>query len=275
MSIVSAFLVPGSPLPLLCPEAAPWQVFRQAMARAGDALRASRPDAVLVYSTQWFAVLDGLWLTRPRSVDTHVDENWHEFGAMAYDLHADVDLAQACIDACNARETRSRGVNYEGFPLDSGTIAATSAMGIGGPQLPLVVAANNLYYDYAKTQTLGAIAAEAGAAAGKRVAVVGVGGLSGSVFTTEITPQQDRIRTPEDDARNRHLLQLLEAGDLDALQAYIPGYAKEARAEMGLKHLAWLLGAMGTRYQGAQTHHYGALYGAGAAVVEFQLGAAL
>ncbi|HCN73748.1 MAG TPA: tRNA U-34 5-methylaminomethyl-2-thiouridine biosynthesis protein, partial [Pusillimonas sp.] len=95
MTVVSAFLVPGNPLPCLKPDSLVWGRLAGAMQRAGRALSASRPDAVLVYSTQWFAVLDQQWLTRTRSQGVHVDENWYEYGEMPYDIHADVELAYA------------------------------------------------------------------------------------------------------------------------------------------------------------------------------------
>jgi len=74
-TVACAFLVPGSPLPQLKPDVAPWGRLRTALEQAGQTLRDTRPDCVLVYSTQWMAVLDQLWITRPRSTGIHVDEN--------------------------------------------------------------------------------------------------------------------------------------------------------------------------------------------------------
>ncbi len=74
MPLVSAFLVPGSPLPKLKPEIPTLGRLATAMQTAGRALAASRPEAVLVYSTQWIAVLDQLWLTRHHNAGVHVDE---------------------------------------------------------------------------------------------------------------------------------------------------------------------------------------------------------
>ncbi|MCD1648639.1 tRNA U-34 5-methylaminomethyl-2-thiouridine biosynthesis protein [Marinobacter adhaerens] len=271
MTIVSAFLVPGSPLPQLRPDAPNWQQFQTAMTQAGEALKASRPDVVLIYSTQWFAVLDEIWLTRRRSKDTHVDENWHEFGELPYDLYSDVTLANACIEACRGQGVHARGADYEGFPIDTGTIVATTALGIGTEGLPVVVASNNLYDDAEATEKLAAIAVSCAAEQDKRVAVVGVGGLSGSVFTTHLEPEDDRIVNSEEDAWNRKVLALIEAGDTASLREVLPAYAKEARADMGFKHMHWLLGALGGRFQGASVLHYGPIYGSGAAVIEFQV----
>jgi 2-aminophenol/2-amino-5-chlorophenol 1,6-dioxygenase alpha subunit len=271
MPVVAAFLVPGSPLPVLKPETIAWGRLAAAMQRAGRALEAARPDAVLVYSTQWLAVLDQQWLTRKRSTGVHVDENWYEFGDLPFDVFADTELAHACVAASPRIGVHARGVNYDGFPIDTGTIAACTLLGIGGAQRPLVVASNNLYHSAEVTERLGAMAAACADEQGKRVAVVGVGGLSGSLFRTEIDPRSDRIARPEDDKWNQRVLQLIESGDVGQLRRVLPDFAREARAEMGAKHLHWVLGALKGRYVGARVHGYGPVYGSGAAVVEFTL----
>jgi 2-aminophenol/2-amino-5-chlorophenol 1,6-dioxygenase alpha subunit len=271
MPIVSAFLVPGSPLPQLKPEVLAWGRLADAARRAGRALEASRPDVVLVYSTQWFAVLDQQWLTRRRSTGVHVDENWYEFGELPYDLHADIELAHACVAGSPRIGAHARGINYDAFPLDTGTITACSLLGMGTTSRPLVVASNNLYHDAQLTERLGALAASCADEQGKRAAVVGVGGLSGSVFRTEIDPRADRICSAEDDKWNQRVLRLIESGDVGQLRSVIPEFAKEARADMGFKHFHWLLGALKGRFAGARVHGYGPVYGSGAAVVELIL----
>ncbi|MFR0713602.1 tRNA U-34 5-methylaminomethyl-2-thiouridine biosynthesis protein [Enterobacterales bacterium BD_CKDN230030183-1A_HGKHYDSX7] len=268
MTIVSAFLVPGSPLPHLRSDVESWNKFKLAMENVGQALRASKPDVVLIYSTQWFAVLDEIWLTRKRSTDVHVDENWHEFGELPYDIHSDVELANACIDACRSAGVNARGADYESFPIDTGTIVACNALRIGTPDLPVVVASNNLYDDPAATRKLAGLAVSRLSEKGKRVAIVGVGGLSGSVFTTTIEPSDDHIVKETEDEWNLKVLNLIQEGSNGELLEVLKTYAKEARVEMGFKHFHWLLGALGEHFKGANVHHYGAIYGSGAAVVE-------
>ena len=269
MSIVSAFLVPGSPLPQLRPDVAPWGRLRRALAHAGKSLAASKPDCVLVYSTQWFAVLDQLWITRARSTGLHVDENWHEFGEQPFDIYSDSALAQRCVQACNDAGIKTRGVDYDQFPIDTGTITATTLMNFGSSALPVVIAANNLYHSAEQTEQLGAIAAAA--LQDKRVAVVGIGGLSNSMFRENIDLQEDHILSEADDTWNRRVLALMESGDVQALRASLPDYAKEAHPDMGLKQFHWLLGAMGGNFKQAIVHEYAPLYGSGGAVVEFKL----
>ena len=271
MPVVSAFLVPGTPLPRLKPEIPAWGRLAAAMARAGRALQASRPDAVLLYSTQWFAVLDQQWLTRKRSTGVHVDENWYEFGDLPFDLQADSELALACVAGSPRVGVKARGINYDAFPIDTGTIVAADGLGIGTAERPLVVASNNLYHDGAVTEKLAAMAVACADEQGKRVAVIGVGGLSGSLFRTAIDPRADRIASPDDDRWNQRLLQMLESADVSQLRRTLPEYAQAARADMGMKHLHWILGALKGRFLGARVHGYGPSWGSGAAVVEFNL----
>ncbi len=270
MAVVSAFLVHGSPLPWLRPDNPPWRGLDAAYRVAAAALAASKPDVIAIYSTQWFAVLDELWQTRKRIAGLHVDENWHEFGDLPFDIATDVKLANAAIAATSAFGVRSKGVDYDGFPIDTGTIVANNYLNPTG-RLPLVIAANNLYHDFATTAKLGATLADCAARLGRRVALVGVGGLSGTIFREEIDIATDHIAADDDDAWNRRMLKVLAGGDLKKITRVCPVYASETRADMGFKHLAWVLGGIGERLRGAKVHGYGPVWGSGAAVVEFAL----
>ena len=63
----------------------------------------------------------------------------------------------------------------------------------------------------------------------------------------------------------------MERGDVTTLQSECPNYAKEAKVDMGFKHFAFILGALGGKFASATVHGYGPLYGSGGAVVEFKL----
>lgn len=268
MPLVSAFLVHGHPLPYLRPDNPPWRELDAAYRAAGAALAASKPDAIAVYSTQWIAVLDELWQARPRSRGVHVDENWHEFGDLPFDLRADVELTNAIIAATPAFGVRSKPVDYDAFPVDTGTIIANGYLNPGGT-LPLVIAANNVYHDWQTTKQLAAATVACANALGRRLALIGVGGLSGTIFRQEIDLATDHIASKADDEWNLRMLGLITAGDAKAVEQACPTYAQEARVDMGFKHLAWLFGGLGERYAAATVHGYGPVYGSGAAVIEF------
>lgn len=269
MPVVSAFLTAGSPLPLLRPDNPPWAPIHAAYQAAGKALAASKPDVIALYSTQWIAVLDALWQTRPNSAGMHVDENWHEFGDLHYDIKADLELSAAVIESTPAFGVRSKPVDYDAFPVDTGTIVANHYL--NQSNIPLVIAANNLYHDWEITGKLAESVVTEADKLGRRVAFVGVGGLSGTIFREEIDIATDHIASPEDDQWNQKMLGLLEQGDMDAIRATAPEYAGAARVDMGFKHLAWILAGLGGSFKDATVHGYGPSYGSGAAVVEFNL----
>ena len=95
-----------------------------------------------------------LWQTRPRSKGVHVDENWHEFGDLPFDIAADVELTEAAMPRTAEFGVRSKGVNYDAFPVDTGTIVANDFLNPGG-KLPLVMTSNNIYHDWDTTMKLG------------------------------------------------------------------------------------------------------------------------
>ena len=96
---------------------------------------------------------------------------------------------------------------------------------------------------------------------------VGGGGLSGSFSRHGIDIAEDHIATEAEDRWNRRVLDLIIAGDIGALQELWPEYAKQARVDMGFKHVFLLLGALGNSYSAANLLAYGPLDGTGAAVI--------
>jgi len=271
MSVVAAFIVPGNPLPYLRPENPPWSGIATACRAAGRALAAARPDTLLVYSTQWMAVLDELWQMRRSLHDIHVDQNWYEYGDLEYEMTCDTELAAACIEGSKEIGISSKGVDYDKFPIDTGTIVANAFLNPGS-RIPLTIGANNLYHSFDDTMRLSAMAVDKARRLNRRVALIGVGGLSGSIFRQEIDIATDGIATASDDEWNRKMLARIEAGGSAAeLGAFAQDYAKAAKADMGFKHFAWVLGGLGGRVMGARVLAYGATYGSGAAVIEFRV----
>lgn len=270
MTIVSAFMIPTSPLPYVQRDNPPWGRLADAMEEAGRRLEASKPDSIVIYSTTWNAVLDQLWQTRPHISGLLVDQNWHEFGELPYDIHIDVELAEAAIDGANAKGIKSKPVDYDEFPIDTGTIIASNFLNPGNKR-PLMIASNNLYHDWDKTEVLGGVSAAAADKLGKRVAVVVAGGLSGSFERHTIDIREDKIADAGEDAWNKKILSLIEQGDPEALLAQCPAYAKEAKVNMGFKPLAFVKGALGDRFAGGEVLAYEPVYGAGAGVIEFSV----
>lgn len=264
--VVAAYMLPASPLLLLKRDEPRYAELAKAAERVAKELEDLAPDVLVIYSTRWYAVLDQLWQGRNRMTGLHVDENWHELGEMRYDMTTDVSMARACVRGARQLGVASKLVDYEGFPLDSATVAAHALVNPRG-LMPTVVVANNLYHDFERTRMLGGIVAEEAEKQGKRVAVLVLGGLSGSEFR-EVRPfSEDAIASALDDEWNRRVLKLIEERDIDALLRELPMFLAQARGDMGFKHLAFALGALGGRLGLAKVYAYGPQYGSGAAVV--------
>jgi 2-aminophenol/2-amino-5-chlorophenol 1,6-dioxygenase alpha subunit len=267
MTIVAAFLFPGLPHPMVRPDVAPWGRLAVAAKSAAAALDAHAPDTIAIYSTQWIAVLDQLWQTRPHLAGLHVDDNWYDWGDLPFDIDIDVAVAESCIASSAAIGVRSRPVDYDGFPIDTGTIVAQHFLNPGKTR-PLVVTSNNVYHDWALTERLGGLVRDAAEKSGKKIAVIGVGGLSARMFRSPIDPAADRFADPADDAANHAILDTLAAGDAGALRAEAGRIGAERPVDSGLKHLAFLTGAVGGGFSGAKLYGYEPVYGTGAAVAE-------
>jgi 2-aminophenol/2-amino-5-chlorophenol 1,6-dioxygenase alpha subunit len=137
-------------------------------------------------------VLDQLWQSRARVSSLHVDGNWYELGDLPFDFAIDSELAAACIAVTPRIGVRSKGVDYDGLPLDSEPLVASELLDPEG-RLRLLLASNNLSHDWSCTEALSRLVADAAARLGLRYAVVGVGGLSSGVFRTELPFDEDQI----------------------------------------------------------------------------------
>ncbi len=269
MTIVSAFLVTGSPLHLLQPDNPAYRKMVEGFRRAAAAIEASRPDSILIYSTEWMAVLDQLWQTRPAIKGLHVDENWHELGDIPFDITVDTELTYACISATSQIGIRSKEVNYDGFPIDTGTLVATALLNLQR-NVPFVLTSNNLYHSPEQTAQLGKLAVQKAHDLNKRVCVLGVGGLSGTLFRETIDLTKDHIASREDDRLNREMMAMIESADVRGCKENLPNYAKNAKVDMGGKHFHWVMGALDWQWNRGVVHGYGSAYGSGTAVIEFQ-----
>jgi 2-aminophenol/2-amino-5-chlorophenol 1,6-dioxygenase alpha subunit len=232
MAIVSAFLVPSVSGP----------GFEAGFQAASDALIRSEPDVLLVFASGWQTDGDQQWL----AVDP------------AQRLKVDGELAEACIAG-----TRAIGIEsaLAGQLVEAGV---SDALRFNRAGLPVVVAANNLGHDFNATERLGGLAGAVAERLKRRVAVIGIGGLSANTDGTDPLPA-------EDDQWNRTMLALISQGDIYQIRCEMREPATQARADSGFKHFAWVLGALGGVFTGATLHAYGGFGTGGGAVLEFEL----
>jgi 2-aminophenol/2-amino-5-chlorophenol 1,6-dioxygenase subunit alpha len=266
--IVKGYIMPGLPHVMLPTESASRSELRNACRVAGANAQEARSDVLIVFSTQWVSVLGHLVQARANPTGLHVDENWYDLGNLPYNFRTDLEVARRTIDLGTAAGLQVRPVDYEGFPVDTGTLVALNFLNPKS-EIPVVCISCNIYSGREEELKLGQATADAVRALGRRAVVVASTGLSGHYFTREITDEEDRIVNQEDDAANRKLLDLMAAGKgVDAMDM-VPEYAAKTGADMQFKSYYWLMGAIGADRVKGKVLGYGSIWGSGAAVVEF------
>jgi len=269
-TIQRAYLVPGLPHLIANQAVASWETLRQALRQAGERVRELRPEVLVLYSTQWISVLGHSFQTNPNPKGLHVDENWYEMGDFPFDLRVDTALGTRAAEIASSFGLATKTVNYQGFPLDTGTLVALHFLDPDNA-VPVAIVSCNIYAGQADSLTLGRALRQAIEESGKRAIVVACTALSARFFTEEIEPHTDRISRAEDDGWNRRVLDLIAQGKNAEVLTISSEYARAAGADMGFKAFAWLMGVLGTPAAPGNVLAYGPIWGTGAAVVEYAL----
>jgi 2-aminophenol/2-amino-5-chlorophenol 1,6-dioxygenase alpha subunit len=265
-TLKAACLVPGLPH-LLKPSLSPsYRALATAAEALGDQLERQGVERVIYYSTQWISVLGHLYQAKADLKGLHVDENWYELLDLPFAFQVDQPFAQRLAAAGTAAGYQTKLVDYEGFPVDTGTIVADRLLNKGRFRTNMVSCC--VYSDYADTVKLASTVRETLAGDATPTALVTVSMLSGRFFTTDIDHREDHVSDAADDQWNQRVLDRLKAGKWDEVEKLLPEYARACKVDMGLKALAFLKG-MGALRAGAKVHAYGGVHGTGAAVIEF------
>jgi reactive intermediate/imine deaminase len=272
MSVVKAFIVPGIPHPLLCPEKnAGWQQLRDGFETLGQELIDSGAELIVLYSTMWPSILGHQIQARPEPTWVHVDELFHDLGSIPYSFKMDVDYAKAYQKTATERGLLARTVDYHGFPIDTGSVTALKLL-TPNNEIPACIVSSNIYSDRAETMVLGKAALDAALATGKKIAVGVVMTLSNRLFTTDIAPEDDHIHSPKDEEWNQKLLQFIGEGRIEDLSQLSREIHRQIRIKkvVNFKPFWWLSAVTGqsNAFDG-KVHAYAALYGTGGAVCSF------
>jgi 2-aminophenol/2-amino-5-chlorophenol 1,6-dioxygenase subunit alpha len=266
--IEKAYLVPG--LPHLVFGDSGWAPLKEAYAKAGEQVKALKPDVLVVYSAQWISVLGHSFQADPNPKGLHVDENWYDMGEFPFSFKTDVDLTNKAEEMARGKGLATKLVNYQGFPIDTGTLVALKYFNPDN-SIPVMIVSSNIYCGQEDSKKLGEAVGEAIKQSGKRAVLINCSSLSHRFFTTDINPAEDKIAKPEDDQWNLKVLDLMKQGKNGEVFDLGPEYAKAANPEMAFKGFYWMMGAMGTPSTPAEVLAYGPVWGTGAAVVQYSL----
>ena len=158
--IVKGYIMPGMPHVMLPTESASRSELRNACRVAGANAQEARPDVLIVFSTQWVSVLGHLVQARANPTGLHVDENWYDLGNLPYNFRTDLEVARRTIDLGTAAGLQVRPVDYEGFPVDTGTLVALNFLNPKS-EIPVVCISCNIYSGREEELKLGQATADA------------------------------------------------------------------------------------------------------------------
>ena len=263
--------VPPHPHPLLCPEANEgYGRLRAAYDQCRKRIEESDADLIIVYSTTWPSIIGHQFQANPNSEWVHVDDDFHYLGSMPYSFTMDADFAAACVEKAESRGLQARTVNYDAFPIDTGSITALSLLNPDN-RLPATIVSSNMYANRSETIVLGKAIRDALNEGGRKAVIVVVSSLSNRMFTEPIDPSEDRIHSQKDDDWNMKILEFFQDGrleDLSQLSREIHGQIRVQKV-VAYKPAWWLAATMGqhNNYSG-EVLAYEALHGSGGAVIQ-------
>ncbi len=265
--IVGVALVPGLPHLLAKQPAPSWERLASAAREVGAEMREAGAEALMLMSTQWFTVLGHNFQARPRLRGSYVDENWYayDYGTFDFDFETQPELTGAWAAEAGGDGFQTHLTDYEGFPIDTGTLVARELL---DPEhrLPVTMVSCNLYAEAGDMERLGHAGARAVAGFDGRVGCVAVSGLSGGWTNRWIEPTEDKISSPVHDEWNQRILGWLADGDAEQVMAERERYSAACDVDAQLRALPMIEGWAGGLDK-ADVRSYGPVWGTGAAVV--------
>ncbi|MCB0350861.1 MAG: hypothetical protein KDD40_06440 [Bdellovibrionales bacterium] len=273
--IVKGYILPGLPHILMCPEKnAGWMKVRKAFDEVCTEVQNSGADLLVIYSTYWASILGHQIQANPEPQWIHVDDQFHDLGSIPYKFKIDTDFAEVLKSKCEERGLHARTINYEGFPIDTGSVVALKLINPDN-KIPAVIVSSNIYSDRAESIVYGKAVADALKETGKKAVAIAISSLSNRLFTTEIDPQQDKIHSLKDQEWNDKFLELLSEGRLEDCSQLSRQFHREARVKKvtNFKPFWWLAAVMGqTNAYAGDIKAYAPMLGTGAAVISLTPG---
>ena len=268
--IVESFVVPVHPHTVLAPEQNEgWNRLRQAYDEAAKIITDSGADLLIIYSTTWPSIIGHQLISDPNPEWVMVDHDFHELGSINYSFNIDAEFAELWNAENKTRGLQSRCVNYQGFPIDVGSVVALTLLNSDN-KIPAVIVSSNVYADRSETTVLAKACRDIVKKTGRKAVAITAMSLSNRMFTEHIDPKDDKIHSLKDDEWNRKILEFLGEGRLEDVGQLSRTIQQQIRVQkvVNFKPM-WWLSAMNENRNNLTGNvlAYEAVHGAGCAVV--------
>ena len=268
--IVESFVVPVHPHTVLAPEQNEgWNRLRQAYDDAAKIITDSGADLLIIYSTTWPSIIGHQLISDPNPQWVMVDHDFHDLGSINYSFNIDAEFAELWNAENKSRGLQSRCVNYQGFPIDVGSVVALTLLNPDN-KIPAVIVSSNVYADRSETTVLAKACRDIVKKTGRKAVAITAMSLSNRMFTEHIDPKDDKIHSLKDDEWNRKILEFLGEGRLEDVGQLSRTIQQQIRVQkvVNFKPM-WWLSAMNENRNNltGKVLAYEAVHGAGCAVV--------
>jgi aromatic ring-opening dioxygenase catalytic subunit (LigB family) len=255
--LLASVVTPHSPK-LIGPDVPDYAAGILAGAQAlGTAMRALRPDLLVVQSSHWATPF--LWFVSAQARHRGIcrDPDASRVLELAYDRPGDPLFARTLIDL--GRE--------DGLPIapgterewDYGSAVPLQTLDPDG-SLPVVLLSTCLNSTLDEGLRIGALIRRTAEATARRVVFVASTAFAARMVRgPQLWPPEAAV------AADRHLLKLIADGEIGAAKTALPAYAEASNVEMGARPLATFLGCLdeGLEYRGERFGEYGPIGGSG------------
>lgn len=271
MSILKSYLVPGLPHLLLKPEKKEeWKKIRKALDKVKSEIEELQPDVLIIYSSYWASIIGHQIQAKEHIKWTLVDEEWHSLGSIPYEIKSDVSFAQKLSENGKSRGLLTKLTNYEGFPIDTGTVVVNSILNPNN-KFKTCIVSSNIYSDRTETQVLGKAVRDTIEQTGKKAVVLVISSLSNRYRLEKMDDAPDKISSLKDNEWNLKMLEFLSQGRLEEVSQLSRQFHKEARVTkkvVNFKPFWWWAAVAGqnNNFKG-EVYDYQPIHGTGAAVV--------
>lgn len=270
--ILKGFLVPGLPHILLCPEKkTEWEKLKNGFDKIREEIESLNPDLLLIYSSYWPSVIGHQIQARENIEWTLVDEEWHELGSIPYTMKMDQKFSKTYNSNCRERGLHSRLIDYEGFPVDTGSVVAMKLLNPEN-KFKASIVSSNVYADRAETVILGKAALDSLKEQNKTAVAIVISSLSNRYQLTPIDySAPEKISSKKDEEWNAKFIEFLKAGRLEDVSQLSRQFHQEARVTkkvVSFKPFWWFSSVMGqtNNFQG-EIYEYQPVHGTGAVLV--------
>lgn len=258
-----------------------WEQLRWAYERVRASIDALEPDVLLVHSPHWTTQLGHHFLGVPHLTGKSVDPIFPNLFRYTYDVHVDVELAEACHEEARAAGLVARVMRNPRFRVDYGTI---TTLHLARPRwdLPIVgLSANNSPYylgteeGLGEMETLGFATRKAIERTGRRAVLLASVTMSHLHFREEPEIPEDmsheRPFSMEGYQWDMRMIELMRQGRMREVFDLLPRFIEETFAEFKAGSFTWMHAAMDYPEMPGLFHGYGNVIGTGNAVFEWNL----